>query len=58
VQRQHGHIAKFGSSPNRAGNRARNVVEFQIEEDLKTKARKPVDDSRAFGRVKLATNFD
>jgi hypothetical protein len=34
-----------------------NVVEFQVEEDPKTKARKPMNDSRAFGCKQLIPDF-
>jgi hypothetical protein len=34
-----------------------DVVEFQVEEDPKTKARKPMNDSRAFGCKQLIPNF-
>jgi hypothetical protein len=35
----------------------RNVVEFQVEEDPKTKARELCNDSRALGSEKLIPDF-
>jgi hypothetical protein len=33
-------------------------VEFQVEEDIKTKARERLNSARAFGSEKLAANFE
>ena len=35
-----------------------DIVKFQVEEDLKAKARELVDDLRAFGGVELAANLE
>ena len=49
---------QFGGGRNRAGYRVRNVVEFQVEEDIKTKARELLNSTRAFGGEKLAADFE
>jgi hypothetical protein len=57
VQRQHGNIVQIRSRGHGAGNCVRNVVEFQVEEDLVAEARKAVDCAGAFCRVELAADF-
>lgn len=58
VKSKHADSPESGCGPNRAPNRVRNVVEFQIEEDAKTKARKHFDGLRAFGCKELAADFE
>jgi len=57
MQRQHRYAAQIRRRRHSSRHRVRDIVEFQVEEDLKAKARKPVNGSRAFRRVKLAADF-
>jgi hypothetical protein len=49
---------QVSSSRNCTRYGVRNVVEFQIEEDIKTKARELLNGARAFGGEKLAPDFE
>ena len=40
---------KIGGRGDSAADRVRNVVEFQVEEDIETKARELLNGSRTFG---------
>ena len=51
-------LGKFGRGGNSTRHRVRNVVEFQVEEDIKTKARELLNSARAFGGEKLAADFE
>ena len=51
-------LGKFGGGGDGTGYRVRNVVEFQVEEDIKTKARELLNSARAFGGEKLAADFE
>lgn len=58
MQRKYGYARQFGRGGNRACHCVRDVVEFQVEEYFKTKARKLMNRLRAFRGVKLAANLE
>ncbi|HTP44022.1 MAG TPA: hypothetical protein VMJ13_05630, partial [Candidatus Acidoferrum sp.] len=49
---------QLGSGCDRSGYGVGDVVEFEVEEDIKTKARELLDSARAFGGEKLAADFE
>lgn len=58
MQRQHSDIAQIRGGGNGAGYGIRNIVEFQVEEDLIAEGGNTVNRVRPFGSVKLAANFE
>lgn len=58
MKREHADSAEPSCRRHSACDRVRNVVEFQIEEDAKTKARKHLHGLRAFGCKELAADFE
>jgi hypothetical protein len=57
VQREQLHAVELRSRGYAMRDGVWDVVEFQVEEDTKTKARELFDDSRALGSEKLIPDF-
>ena len=57
MQRKHGDVAEFRRCGNGARHGVGDVVKLQVQEDLVTETREPVNDSRAFGCIKLVANL-
>ena len=49
VQSEHVDLGKIGGCGDRASDRSRNIVEFQVEEDSGAEARESFDGSRTLG---------
>jgi hypothetical protein len=58
MQSEQANFRQLGRGGDGACNGVGNVVEFQVEEDIKTKARERLNSARAFGSEKLAANFE
>jgi len=58
MQGQQSHPRQVCGGANGSSHRIRDVVEFQVEEDFKAKARELLNGSRAFGSKELAADFE
>jgi DNA-binding transcriptional regulator of glucitol operon len=58
VQSEQSDSGQVSGSRNCTRYCVRNVVELQVEEDIKTKARELLNGARAFGGEKLAPDFE
>jgi hypothetical protein len=58
VEGQQSHAGQVCGGADGSRHGVWDVVEFQIEEDFKTKARKLLNGSRAFGGKELAAHFE
>jgi len=58
MQRQEPNRRKLHRDGDSLSHRIRNVMEFQIEENIGAGARELLNGSRTFGSKKLATDFE
>jgi hypothetical protein len=58
VQSEHADLGEISGCGDRASNRSRNIVEFQVEEDAGREVCQSLDGSRSFGGKQLAAYFE